>query len=89
MPKKESQINTLSTIKCCHYCKAPKRSPGCHDRCPEYQKEKAEYEERKAAYFGKKDVSMGLTAQRTASVTKALRDRRNSYRHAGKGRFAK
>lgn len=31
-------------IWCCKECVAPKRHPGCHDRCPEYIKEKAVHE---------------------------------------------
>lgn len=26
----------MSFFECCHYCKAPKRYPGCHDKCPDY-----------------------------------------------------
>lgn len=30
-------------IRCCNGCVAPKRYPGCHGKCPEYIKEKAEH----------------------------------------------
>lgn len=80
---------TPKTVECCHHCVPPKRHTACWGHCPDYAKAKAEYEARKAAYYGNKQVSAGLTAQRTAGVTKALRDRKNSYRHAGKGKFAK
>ena len=36
-------------IKCCHYCVAPKRHPGCHGNCSDYAAEKAEHEKLKAA----------------------------------------
>lgn len=29
-------------IRCCKDCVKPKRYPGCHDHCQEYQAEKAE-----------------------------------------------
>lgn len=35
-------------ISCCRNCVPPKRKPGCHDHCEEYQREKAERTERKA-----------------------------------------
>ena len=69
-PKKESYFRTQSTIECCHYCVAPKRYPGCHDHCPEYQKQKAEYEARKVAYYGDRNIITGLDAQRAAAITK-------------------
>lgn len=34
-------------ITCCHHCVAPKRSVGCHDRCPEYLEQKAALEKHK------------------------------------------
>ena len=34
-------------IECCYKCVAPKRHPGCHDKCKEYLKEKAKHEEEK------------------------------------------
>ena len=34
-------------IKCCKDCVPPTRYPGCHDKCEQYLKEKAEYEKRK------------------------------------------
>lgn len=35
-------MNLTYGIKCCHHCKS--RSPGCHAKCPQYLKEKAQYE---------------------------------------------
>lgn len=35
---------------CCFNCSAPKRHPGCHDKCPEYKEEKAKYERQKEIY---------------------------------------
>ena len=66
-------------INCCNGCVAPKRHPGCHGHCQEYLKEKAEYDTLMEAERKKKEISYGITAQRSASVTKALRERRNKY----------
>lgn len=34
----------MSFFECCHICKAPKRYPGCHSKCPEYKEQKAKWE---------------------------------------------
>ena len=34
-------------MTCCKDCVPPKRYPGCHDKCPEYLKEKQEWNARK------------------------------------------
>lgn len=66
-------------IKCCKGCVAPKRYPGCHGHCPEYLQEKEAYEKRKAEDDKKNAVKYGITSQRTASVTKALRKKGSYY----------
>ena len=63
-------------IKCCMGCVAPKRHPGCHGSCQEYQAEKTEYDKRKAEYNRDNAVQSGLTAQRTASILKAQKARK-------------
>jgi hypothetical protein len=65
-----------SIIKCCRFCVAPKRYPGCHSTCPEYRYERALYDERKAAADQEKFTSHGLTMQRCAAVRKAMRGKR-------------
>lgn len=60
-------------IKCCNGCAAPKRYPGCHDHCPDYQKEKAEYESKKAAADKQKAIKAGLDAHAIAGVYRANR----------------
>ena len=67
-------------ITCCKGCVAPKRYPGCHDRCPEYIEQKAQFNAEKEAQRKKKQISFGITAQRAAAVTKAIKSRRNSFR---------
>ena len=63
-------------IEVCHYCVAPKRHPGCHDKCPEYLKEKAKYEERKAIEDKKRFTGVGIQQQKNRSIRKAMRTRK-------------
>lgn len=35
-------------FECCHYCKPPKRYPGCHSKCSEYAAEKKLWDAYKA-----------------------------------------
>lgn len=44
----------MSAIKCCRYCVPPKRHPGCHSKCPDYLKERAEYDQKKAMIDAKR-----------------------------------
>lgn len=67
-------------ITCCKGCVAPKRYPGCHDRCPEYIEQKAQHNAEVEADRKRKQISFGITAQRTAAVTRAIKSRRNSFR---------
>lgn len=64
-------------FECCRYCVAPKRYPGCHDHCKEYQDTKAGIAEKKAA----DDKARGRTtstayAQRVDAIIKAERNRK-------------
>lgn len=61
---------------CCKGCVKPKRHPGCHDHCPEYEEEKRIHEKRKAADNKRRSINLGLYEQRTAAVTKALRNKK-------------
>ena len=38
-----------SAFECCHYCKPPKRYPGCQDHCPDGVAAKAKHKELKEA----------------------------------------
>ena len=76
------EIKYRKIIECCYQCVAPKRHPGCHDRCPEYLKERKERDAFLEAERKRKEISNGITIQRTAGVTKALRKRR--YNKDGK-----
>ena len=62
-------------IKCCLGCVAPKRYPGCHDRCREYISEKNEHDRRKAIYDKERNISNAIYQNRSKKIEKALRDR--------------
>lgn len=66
----------MAIIKCCRYCVAPKRYPGCHGSCAEYLAEKAEYDRLKGEYDRKRAVECGIFCQRADRVDKAMRNRR-------------
>lgn len=68
-----SGFYTSHTIKCCQFCVAPKRYPGCHGSCQEYLKEKAEYDERKAQADKQRKVKGDIYSQRSERVTKVIR----------------
>lgn len=40
-------VSTNLMFECCHHCVAPKRHPGCHDRCEEYKSVKSAIKEKK------------------------------------------
>ena len=77
----------MQVIKCCKDCVAPKRYPSCHDRCHEYQKQKAEYEERKAIADRKKNTDQEIYLQRAEAVAKAMRKRKRSLRKYTRGKM--
>jgi hypothetical protein len=58
-------------IWCCKECVAPKRHPGCHDRCPEYIEQKAIHEAERAEKRRKKAIEDGLDAQLASGVRRA------------------
>ena len=60
----------------CKDCTAPKRHPGCHDKCPEYLEQKAKYEEIKEAERKWKEVRGGLIDQRNNLYYEAMKRNR-------------
>lgn len=58
-------------IWCCKDCVAPKRHPGCHDRCPEYIEQKAIHEQELEDRRKAKAVQNRLYNQRAEGVRKA------------------
>lgn len=71
----------MGLFECCHGCVAPKRYPGCHDRCKEYLEQKALNDARKEAQFKKTIVEVGILDQRGRSVSKALKKRRKGKKY--------
>lgn len=71
----------MTTFKSCRYCTAPKRHPGCHDHCPEYQEEKATYDKCKEQHDKERNVSQGIYEQVTRGVRKAGKRKRGGYSH--------
>lgn len=64
-------------FECCHYCKPPKRYPGCQDHCPEGIAAKAKHKERKEAddkARGRNTYS--VYAQKVDSIRKASKGKR-------------
>ena len=72
-------------IKCCKGCVAPKRYPGCHDRCAEYLTEKAQYETLKEVEQKRKRTDAEIISSRTNAVAKALKSRRYSQKNYRSG----
>ena len=70
----------------CHYCKPPKRHPGCHDHCPEYLASKAEYDQRRMD--ARQDrlvtsyIKMNIMDARDANNKRLKGNRR--YQHGGR-----
>ena len=60
-------------INCCRYCVAPKRHPGCHDRCAKYLEEKAKHDAEKAEADKKRRIEYGLDSQYASSVLRMAR----------------
>lgn len=60
-------------ITCCNNCVAPKRYPGCHDKCPEYKEQRAEFDKEKEAERKWKEVRGGLIAQQDISYRKNMK----------------
>ena len=71
MTMENTRFRTPSTINCCHHCVPPKRHTACWGHCPEYLAEKADYEAIKAERRKQAEITMGLNAQRCASVKRA------------------
>lgn len=66
----------MQMISCCRDCVAPKRHPGCHDKCPEYLEQRARYDELKDAENKRRELKGNLIAQRNEVYYKAMKHRR-------------
>jgi hypothetical protein len=65
------------TIFSCKGCE--KRYIGCYSECQEYLAQKAAHDAMREAERKQKEISFGITAQRSASVCKATKNSRNKY----------
>lgn len=70
-------------FECCRKCKPPKRTPGCHDRCPEYKQAKLEYNTKKEEIDRQRRIRNALAAETERQVRKANRGKRRYGRGAG------
>ena len=59
----------------CKVCKAPRRHPGCHDRCPDYAKGKAQQEADKAAADKARELDDSIRRQKYRGVRRALKSK--------------
>ena len=57
----------------CEKCVAPKRYPGCHDKCPDYKKDRAKYDAKKAELDKKKKEQDEIYRQRETGIRRAIR----------------
>ena len=65
-------------IFCCKGCEAPKRHPGCHGKCEEYIKQKADYDKRKAELDSERKINQAILCERGKKVYGALKGYRKS-----------
>lgn len=54
----------------CKSCVPPKRKPGCHDKCPDYIKDKKEHDEFKKKIWEKKKIEKELSEYKKEAVNK-------------------
>lgn len=63
-------------IKCCKDCIPPKRYPGCHSKCPEYQAEKEVHDRLKAEEFKRSRTNGELLGQKIERIIRNKRQQR-------------
>ena len=63
----------MGFFESCHKCVPPKRHPGCHDHCPDREKDLEKYMKCKDAADKRKMVRNSIYTQRTNGVVKAIR----------------
>ena len=54
----------------CRKCVPPKRHSGCHDKCPDYIKDKKEHDEFKKKIWEKKKIEKALSEYKKEAVNK-------------------
>lgn len=75
VPERKGPV--IMAIRCCYGCVAPKRHEGCWGHCPEYIQEKAKHDAQNEAIRKQNAISYGITVQKAAGVTRALKKRRH------------
>ena len=65
-------------ITCCKNCVPPKRYPGCHDHCPEYQEQKVIHDKEKEEQNKLNALNAGLYKQRENAIAKVTHNSRKS-----------
>ena len=60
-------------ITCCYGCVAPKRHPGCHDHCPEYNEERILAIVDDAERKKRKNIEDGLKASKLNVLKSAVK----------------
>lgn len=63
----------MKSFKCCKECKPPKRCPGCHDTCKEYQEIKALNENEKEKICKAKSLEIDYLDSHIAALEKTKR----------------
>lgn len=63
----------MASFECCHKCKPPKRTPGCHDHCPEYKAVREAYDAKKVEIDRQHRLAYNLNTQAHQAVRKASR----------------
>ena len=59
-------------FKDCIDCKPPKRPPGCHDKCPSYQRDRKELNDLKNKIWEEKRKCKDMDDYKKSSVNKAI-----------------
>jgi hypothetical protein len=63
----------MKKITCCNGCVAPKRYPGCHDHCPDYNEARIMEIVSEEAWKQQKRIEDGLKQSKANTVKAALK----------------
>lgn len=74
-----SKRYSMGFFECCHYCKAPKRYPGCHDKCSDYIEAKNRWEAIREAERKDKYETQGVSPAQARSIRRNQRRNRKQY----------
>ena len=65
----------MSMFEHCKNCVAPKRHPGCHSKCPDYEEDRKKYDAKKAELDKKKKAQDEIYRQREKQIRRTIRGR--------------